>query len=206
MNWKVPQGDTKTVPAIEMEWRAKHKAVLNLCKNKNTVIQAGGNLGIFPVYLSKYFDQVITFEPVNKNLGCLLTNIGHVQNITVFDSGLGNTLGNVQIQKEIPQNCGAIRLEYTDNGDMKVMTLDSHKYNNVDLIWYDIEGFEVKALLGSIETIERCKPVIVLENNGICPEFPGDLEGSWDMRKWVEDTFDYVFCKRIMRDDIYVPA
>lgn len=33
-----------------------------------------------------------------------------------------------------------------------------------DLIQLDLEGYEFNALLGGIETIKRCKPVIVIED------------------------------------------
>ena len=55
MTWIVPLGDTKTIPAIELEWKNKSKTIINLCKNTDVVIQAGGNLGVFPAYLSKTF-------------------------------------------------------------------------------------------------------------------------------------------------------
>lgn len=205
MNWHKPNGDTQTVTAIEKEWDKKGKFVLSLCKNKNTVVQAGGNLGIFPYYLALYFDNVITFEPIQKNLYSLYKNITGLKNIIVIEEALGDKVGTATIKKELPKNCGAIQLKYTSDTGMRVNTLDSHEIQGVDLLWLDVEGFEVKALKGARDTIAAFKPIIVLENNGLIEEFPADLDGSKEFRVWVEKEFGYRYISRIMRDDIYVP-
>jgi hypothetical protein len=38
---------------------------------------------------------------------------------------------------------------------------------HVSIIQLDVEGFEQPALMGAMETIKRCKPILILEN---CPE------------------------------------
>jgi FkbM family methyltransferase len=206
MTWVVPEGDTKTIPAIELEWKNKSKTIIDLCKDKNVVVQAGGNLGVFPAYLSKTFEKVITFEPIHKNYICLLENISGINNISVYNYGLGDKYSSTKILKEVPQNCGAIRLEYDNEGNIPIIPLDEVNFNTVDLIWLDVEGFEIKALRGAKNTIMKYKPILVAENNGITPEFPADLNGSKEFQNWIEQTFNYKFYTRIMRDDIYVPA
>ena len=206
MSWVVPEGDTKTIPAIELEWKNKAETILSLCKNKDVVVQAGGNLGVFPFYLSKIFKEVYTFEPVPKNFKCLIENIMGRGNIHTYEYGLGDNWGHTSILKEVPQNCGAIQLEYCDDGEMSVIPLDFLILDSMDLLWLDVEGFEVKALKGASKSIAEYRPVIVAENNGIMPEFPADLDGSKDFRNWVQKEFNYKFHSRIMRDDIYVPA
>jgi len=204
--WVTPVGDTKTVSAIELEWKNKAKTIIDLCKNKDVVVQAGGNLGIFPTYLSKSFEKVITFEPIHKNYICLLENISGIHNISVYNYGLGDKYANTKIFKEVPQNCGAIRLEYDEDGNIPIIPLDELTFDAVDLIWLDVEGFEVKALKGAKKTIKKYEPILVAENNGLIAEFPAGLNGSEDFQHWVEKTFNYKFHARIMRDDIYVPA
>lgn len=206
MNWAVPKGDKVTVRDIKLEWNNKGNFVIDLCKNKNRVVQAGGNLGIFPYHLSRYFDEVITFEPIKKNYTCLLENIKSKNNIIVHRLALGDKSGCARIQLEKPGNCGAIRLEYTEViSDIQVVQLDSYNLSNLDLLWLDIEGFEVKALMGAYNNIHYFKPVIVIENNGLIHEFPSDKEGSQDFRDWMKKVFNYKFYKRMMRDDIFIP-
>ena len=41
--------------------------ISELCENKNLVIQAGGNAGLYPKQYSRLFQSVITMEPDHKN-------------------------------------------------------------------------------------------------------------------------------------------
>lgn len=205
MNWQIPLGDKVTVSAIEREWKQKHEYALNLCKNKNVVVQAGGNLGIFPYYLSEHFEKVITFEPIEKNLNCLYKNIESKDNIAVIEMALGDSENKVKIKKEVPGNCGAIQLEYSENAEIKTTLLDRIPLQNLDLLWLDVEGFELKAIIGSLISIHRFKPIIILENNGLIPEYPADLDGSEEFRNFICRSLGYKYINRIMRDDFFVP-
>lgn len=46
---------------------------------------------------------------------------------------------------------------------IKLKTLDSYKFQNVDIIKYDIEGHEFAGITGSLDTIRRCRPVLQVE-------------------------------------------
>lgn len=46
-----------------------------------------------------------------------------------------------------------------------VATLDSFAIENVGLIKIDVEGFEEEVLKGGIETINRCRPVLYIEDD-----------------------------------------
>jgi len=209
MNWVVPHGDKRTVQYSEQEWKTKGKTIVSLCKNKHTAVQAGGNIGIFPYYLANYFDEVHTFEPIKKNFDCLIENTKGIHNIVSFNHGLGDKFACAEIKRESAGNCGAIRLQYSKSppkNKLSIIPLDSCGLDALDLLWLDVEGFEVKALKGAMVHIEEFKPVIVLENNGLIHEFPGELEGSKELRIWMRYTFGYKLHSRLMRDDIYIPA
>jgi hypothetical protein len=51
-----------------------------------------------------------------------------------------------------------------------VYTIDMFDFNEVDYIKIDVEGFEKKVLIGAANTIERCNPVIVIEQNHVVLE------------------------------------
>lgn len=204
-NWWVPVREEVGIRDILAEWEYKHKPVLSLVKKRRRVIQAGGYVGVFPKGLSGYFDEVITFEPVQENWLCLLTNLKDVTNIKKFNCALGNSKGLLKVKQTVHNNCGAVQLEDSDSGHIKVVKLDDLSFRDVDLLWLDLEGFEAKALLGAKKLIKKYKPIIVLENNGLIHEFPSGKEGSEDLRNWMKKEFNYVISKRLMRDDVFVP-
>jgi FkbM family methyltransferase len=46
---------------------------------------------------------------------------------------------------------------------IRIETLDSYKFEDVDIIKIDVEGFEYDVLLGSKDTVDRCRPVVQVE-------------------------------------------
>ena len=133
---------------------------------KNLVIQAGGNGGIYPWLYSKTFKEVYTFEPVPRWFMCLDKNIQE-PNVKKFNAALGNseTPITMVINTDISRgdrNLGAMRVEL--GGEISQIRIDSLNISP-DLIHLDVEGFEGEALLGAIETINRSKPIIVVETN-----------------------------------------
>ena len=59
-------------------------------------------------------------------------------------------------------NCGTCYLS-DEKGYRAVIPIDSLPLSSCDLIQLDIEGYELEALKGAKETIEKFNPVIVVE-------------------------------------------
>jgi hypothetical protein len=55
-------------------------------------------------------------------------------------------------------------VETKDKYYIPMITIDSLGLDDIDLMQLDLEGFEYDALVGARETIERCKPVIIVES------------------------------------------
>lgn len=174
----------------------------------NVAVQAGGNVGVFPVALAQLFDEVITFEPDALNYECLTANLDRFieqdQYVTAIRAGLADEIGTGYMTEEFThENCGALNMAKGE-GDIDLVPLDMYDLEHVDLIYLDVEGFEDLALKGAKETIARCKPVIVCENKGLNERFPAGLEGSQEFRDWLCAEFGYEFHSRLMRDDVFV--
>ena len=202
-----PDDDTQCGPAVFREWKEKGEYVLSLVSEKRTAIQAGGNAGLFPLKLAEHFEHVITYEPEPRNWECLQANIkkAGTTNIEAVNGALGASRGTVRIARSDPQNCGATQVVEDSEGSIQQYCIDCQEVqSSVDLIWLDIEGFEYRALQGALNTIAAFGPVIVIENKGLIPEFPGGFGGSEAFVKWMA-TIGYRRESRIMRDDIYVP-
>lgn len=207
-----PDYDTECHPAVFKEaWKIPE--IIFKCKGVDNCIQAGGNVGVFPIILSNFFNRVFTFEPDMLNYNCLVNNINKhsINNVVHKYCGLGNKITKAEVfQPENVGNCGSLALTEKEEGEVNIMTLDSliNSSLKIDLIYLDIEGYERKALEGAVNIIKEHKPVIVLENKGLIPEF-GPVkfkpEGSEELRHWMVDFFNYKFDSRLMRDDIFLP-
>lgn len=134
-----------------------------LAKNTEThgvVVQAGGFIGMWPARLAKFFERVYTFEPIPHLRECVVKNTNHLPGVRVFPNVLGPTMGEVDIT---PKRGGCTRV--TEGGTLKVkqITIDSLCLVRCDAIYLDIERYELQALEGARQTIERFNPTIMLE-------------------------------------------
>jgi len=131
-------------------------------KNKRTALDIGANVGLWSRDLTKHFDQVIAFEPVAMFRECLERNVT-ASNIKVETVALGDSEG--QVRMIITEgNTGHTHVDPASNGgDTRIIRLDSLILQNVDYIKIDCEGFEYRVLQGAQQTIQRCRPVVVIE-------------------------------------------
>lgn len=136
---------------------------INRCEHKRLVVQAGGNIGAWPVYLSQKFDEVITFEPETMNFQCLKRNVEQFPNIEAYNMALGDVACEVELK--LAKSLGGHHLTRKP-GSTPVVTLDSFLLDDLDYLMLDIEGWEYEALLGARESIEKFHPVIQIENRG----------------------------------------
>jgi len=137
--------------------------IKTLCSRFSKVIQAGGHCGLYGYQYSQFFDNVYTFEPDTKNHFCLTKNLSEFSNVEIFNFGLGDKEELVSLNANV-KNSGGISVDQNTPGTIPIKRIDDLNLD-CDLIHLDLEGFELFALKGSIETIKRCKPVIVVETN-----------------------------------------
>jgi FkbM family methyltransferase len=161
-----PEGDSEGVRSA-MATLKDLSHYVGMCTQRRTAVQAGGNVGIWPMHLSKYFNHVHTFEPDPANYACLLRNVARIPNISSTRVALGDR-ETIAVLQVVQGNSGASYLESPGSGvGVPVITLDSLNLSDVDLLQLDVEGFELQALKGARETIRRCAPLIVLELKGL---------------------------------------
>lgn len=147
------------------------EAFLPLVKGRTAVVQAGGNVGIFPKRLAEVFQTVYTFEPAPQLFACLMQNAPE-KNIVRFQAAVGSERQLIGLARrrrdgsDKPEHDGLMHV--SGSGVVPTLLIDDLNLPACDLIYLDIEGFEMYALLGAARTIRRCRPVIVVEvNRGI---------------------------------------
>lgn len=139
-------------------------------KNFNNVIDIGANIGLHSVRFAQKFNNVFSFEPVTTNYECLEKNTSNFQNIKLHKNGLGEFQSKIIIS--IPKtlnNCGAYSIvdfinsnEELIKEEIQIFRLDDFNFDP-DLVKIDTQGFEIPILKGSIETLKKYKPVLILE-------------------------------------------
>lgn len=129
------------------------------CEKHDLVIQAGGNVGVWPRFLRTVFANVFTFEPSTENYSLMVKNLSGLQ-IRTWNAALGARNGHCAMS-ENPRNCGDDRTQVGEGTE--VLTIDSLGVNP-DLIYLDVQGDEQSVLEGARETLSRCKPIVGLEH------------------------------------------
>jgi len=193
-----PDSDNDCQPAVLKE---TYKIALldKYLKDKRVVVQAGGNVGVFPRELARNFGAVYTFEPDAENFNCLARNCPE-SNIIKFQTALGDNHDHIRVgisRPDLKNNCGAYQV--IGEGITPTMMIDDLELPACDLIYLDIEGYELQALKGGEKTIKKYHPVIVVENKqlplmyGITPE---------EVIEYLVCMFGYTVKERVMRDVI----
>lgn len=186
VDWCWPAGDEKLVLVVDHV--SDIDLVLQHVDGRGVCIQAGGACGVWPLRLSQEFERVVTFEPMAENFACLLTNIHDADNIVALNAPLSNTNDPYRICNDIHeiQNYGAGYC-VPDSGGVEAILIDQLDIPGCDLIYLDIEGFELNALKGGFDTISEHRPTIVLEQKPL-NHVDGDPQAAM---KWLQEQFGY---------------
>jgi FkbM family methyltransferase len=160
--WWWPKADDGAWDGPSKDWFGLKNA-FKYVKEKQVVVQAGGNCGLYPRLLSEYFERVYTFEPDLFNFHFLSRNC-QKENIIKINAALGDTnklLNSVRSGYDTT-NCGALTLT-NDRKLIPVFTIDQLSLDRCDFIQLDCEGYEPNVIVGAMDTITTFLPVITLE-------------------------------------------
>lgn len=154
---------------------------VSLARERAVCVQAGANVGVFPLFLSQCFELVHCYEPSLDALDDFYENVPsrvYREKIIMHNAALGEHCGDGYLHRRRrngePGHSGTYHVTLDDvrsPGEtvggyrVEVETIDRLGLSVCGLIYLDIEGFELYALKGAAATIERCRPVIGVEIN-----------------------------------------
>ena len=160
---------------------------LRLCTGKGgTIVDVGANIGSFTIEGSLVVGptgRVISIEPVPSHFRTLQANIqlNGMTNVRPIKTAVGNSVGETTLRLPKGGNLGSFTMGYIQSNEAHTVPLEtldelltSQNVKSVDLIKMDIEGAECQALLGASKTLERHRPVLIIELN----EYALSLNGS----------------------------
>jgi len=194
--WQVPDIDECCINALLVELPDLNVSYTHMNQFR-TVIQAGGNIGVYPATMAGQFESVITVEPDLVNYQALLLNVAGRDNIEHHWAAFGDKIGTASVDHVYPENIGAHQLKA--GSDVRVLTIDSFCVDNCDFIQLDIEGYEHLALLGAERTIKKTHPVITLELKGLGSRYGYSDEDTINL---LQD-WGYEIVGRVNRDVIF---
>ena len=124
-------------------------------------IDAGAHRGIWTQALLDKFDRVYSFEPVDELFS-------QIPNRNRVNCALGADFDWVGIA---PGDRNNGQGHVVEGNDVKMVPLDYFDIEEVDFLKIDVEGYEFEVLIGGAHTIYRDKPVILVEQNGLCERY-----------------------------------
>jgi FkbM family methyltransferase len=145
-------------------------------KQNPIFIDVGANVGQHSLFMSKFCDEVHSFEPYDRVKDIFISKLlyNKCSNIIVHNVGLGEKSEFLDFYAPAGRNIGtgSFMAEHAkDNnikyGELEIVEGDLYisKLNlkKVDLIKIDVEGFEKYVLLGLRDTLEKYRPSVVME-------------------------------------------
>ena len=156
----------------------------NLLPQEGTLIDAGANMGYVSLLASRVLNEngkIYALEPSQRDFERLIDNvsINHLSKIiSCHNIALSDKSGTAQlmIATEERSALNTLGTAFSFKGvekvkieDVKTMSLDefitNEGINHVDVLKLDLEGSELKALQGAVNTIQRYRPAVVLGIN-----------------------------------------
>lgn len=195
-----PASDTHAHGVITRDCEPSIRALLPHIRGRDLIVQAGANVGVYPVALADHFQRVVTAEPDPTNWECLTRNLAARDSLKRVDpirGAFGEVAGRCGMHVVEAGNCGAHRIGPGDEID--VWTVDELMLPACDAIWLDVEGSELLALKGARDTIERFSPVIAIEDKGLHRAFAIE-DGA--LQAWLSER-DYAQFDKIGQDKIF---
>lgn len=159
-------------------------------RSGDIIIDVGANVGFYTVPFSPLVGphgKIIAFEPDPCMNRLLDENIrlNDLSNVEIYKEAVSNTTGIKQFFITYPGGSSLLPVRgVREIINVPTITIDSLELDRVDWIKIDTEGTEADVLKGAKETIERCKPNLIVEfipSNGPVDDLLKELEG-WNLK------------------------
>lgn len=157
-------------------------------------IDIGSNIGYYAILESEKIGNngiVWSIEPSPQNFETLSKNIilNQRKNIKCHNIAIGEKNGKIDFLISDKSNWSKIKNEtdHMEKGDkiiqVDIMTLDSfsekNKIEKVDLLRMDVEGYERNIISGSIDFLEKFKPILMIEVHKM-------IMGNYETKEFLE--------------------
>ena len=157
----------------------------------NIAIDVGANVGLWAKPLSKKFNRVFAYEPLEQVYICLERNV-NPSKVYINKFALGSTNNKVNMVYD-HINTGGSYVSEVGTGSIDIKRMDDLNLPKFGLLKIDCERHELEVLKGAIETILKYKPIIVCEQQADTDECAGLFLKSYGAREITNVRKDYIF-------------
>jgi len=132
-------------------------------------LDVGSNWGYFTLLVSSqasYRGTIHAFEPMPGSYADLVSVTGEAGTgkwVETHQMAVGDRQGTVRM-KDTRHSALAHVTDSEKGVEVPSGTIDQFEWDRIDVIKIDTEGYELAALQGAARSIDRCRPVIVFEN------------------------------------------
>jgi FkbM family methyltransferase len=152
------------------------RVLRRLIKPGDVILDVGANIGYFCLLFAKWLrgtGRVYAFEPFPRTVERLKRNLELNPRLKALvhlrETAVSDFVGSLSMSAPDEGNSGCNYLSARGKADVAVTTLDAfvqqESFSRVDLIKVDVEGSEVALLKGARETLERFRPLVMIEVN-----------------------------------------
>jgi FkbM family methyltransferase len=152
------------------------RTLRRLIKPGDVVLDVGANIGYFSLLCAKWLrgrGAVYALEPFPSTMRRLERNLELNPKLSSLvrlrATAISDFVGSISMSTPDEGNSGCNYLSECGDGDMAVTTLDAFAqqecFSRIDLIKVDVEGSEVALLKGARGTLERFRPLVMIEIN-----------------------------------------
>ncbi len=157
---------------------------LQYVTNWSVAIDGGANIGLWTIDMAQRFEQVYSFEIDPETFNCLEENLNsrEITNCTALNIGLsnckdqyhladgwtGNSMGR-HLMPKTPKTLSYLRHHRAlshrskDNTKITTTTIDDMNLPGLGFVKLDVEGHEAQVLEGGRETLNKYKPIVMIE-------------------------------------------
>lgn len=149
------------------------REVLRHMPKGGVMFDLGANFGYYAITIASALEgdcRIYAFEPNPNTLERFKRNVAlnGTGGLHLLEMGLSDTAGHALVV-ETPAHSGAAYLRQTSTSGVPVTSLDlfcdQNHIDRLDLIKMDVEGAELRALRGGVQTLKRFQPVLLIELN-----------------------------------------
>jgi FkbM family methyltransferase len=145
-----------------------------IVREGDVVLDLGANIGGHTLFFARQVGSkgaVLAFEPQRLIYYTLCANVAlnSLTNVWCFQQAVGAAAGTINVpllDPSRPINFGGVELGRWPEGErVSVITIDSLDLPRCNLMKVDVEGMEKDVLRGALGLLDRCKPMLYVEND-----------------------------------------